>query len=177
MAKQIINVGATTNDRTGDSIRVAFQKVNTNFTELYTALGLDGTVFDPSNIDQHLIPKTDNTYDLGSPSKQWRDIFVSDGSIYIGDIKLSNESGTLLVQQVTDAGLITEQPVPDTTGVVTTDRLVHGNNSFVLLNDGTLELNGEPFTGGGLGEQVLEIDGGFASTDYTAEITVDGGGA
>lgn len=41
MAKQSINVGITANDKKGDSLRAAFQKVNSNFTELYTALGLD----------------------------------------------------------------------------------------------------------------------------------------
>ncbi len=41
MAKQNINVGTTANDKKGDSLRAAFQKVNANFTELYTALGLD----------------------------------------------------------------------------------------------------------------------------------------
>ncbi len=41
MAKQSINVGTTANDKKGDSLRAAFQKVNANFTELYTALGLD----------------------------------------------------------------------------------------------------------------------------------------
>ena len=41
MSKQSINIGATANDRTGDSLRSAFNKVNANFTELYTALGLD----------------------------------------------------------------------------------------------------------------------------------------
>lgn len=41
MAKQNINVGTTANDKKGDSLRAAFQKVNSNFTELYTALGLD----------------------------------------------------------------------------------------------------------------------------------------
>ncbi len=40
MAKQNINVGTTANDKKGDSLRAAFQKVNANFTELYTALGL-----------------------------------------------------------------------------------------------------------------------------------------
>jgi hypothetical protein len=35
MAKQIINVGTSANDRQGDSLRTAFQKVNANFTELY----------------------------------------------------------------------------------------------------------------------------------------------
>jgi hypothetical protein len=41
MAKQNINVGTTANDKKGDSLRAAFQKVNANFTELYNALGLD----------------------------------------------------------------------------------------------------------------------------------------
>jgi hypothetical protein len=41
MTKQTINVGATANDKQGDSLRAAFQKVNANFTELYTALGIN----------------------------------------------------------------------------------------------------------------------------------------
>ncbi len=41
MAKETIRVGDTANDKKGDSLRVAFQKVNANFTELYTALGLN----------------------------------------------------------------------------------------------------------------------------------------
>ena len=35
MAKQIINVGLTANDKSGDPLRTAFTKVNDNFTELY----------------------------------------------------------------------------------------------------------------------------------------------
>lgn len=42
MAKQVINVGNNVNDRTGDSIRVAFQKVNANFDELYAVTGGTG---------------------------------------------------------------------------------------------------------------------------------------
>ena len=35
MAKQVINIGTTANDNTGDPLRSAFDKVNSNFTELY----------------------------------------------------------------------------------------------------------------------------------------------
>ena len=35
MTQQVINVGATANDGTGDPLRVAGQKVNSNFTEVY----------------------------------------------------------------------------------------------------------------------------------------------
>lgn len=36
MAKQTINIGTVANDGTGDTVRDAFDKVNDNFTELYT---------------------------------------------------------------------------------------------------------------------------------------------
>lgn len=36
MAKQVINIGASPNDKTGDPLRTAFTKINDNFTELYT---------------------------------------------------------------------------------------------------------------------------------------------
>ena len=41
MAYQEIKRGDTANDKKGDSLREAFRKVNENFNELYTALGLD----------------------------------------------------------------------------------------------------------------------------------------
>ncbi len=37
MAKQVIDIGTTPNDGTGDAVRVAFDKCNDNFTELYDA--------------------------------------------------------------------------------------------------------------------------------------------
>jgi hypothetical protein len=39
MAKSLINLGTTPNDRTGDTLRDAGSKVNSNVNELYTALG------------------------------------------------------------------------------------------------------------------------------------------
>jgi hypothetical protein len=39
MAKQTINIGQTANDKTGDPLRTAFQKVNSNFNEIYSLIG------------------------------------------------------------------------------------------------------------------------------------------
>jgi hypothetical protein len=39
MAKQTINIGSVANDGTGDSVRAGGDKINDNFTEVYTALG------------------------------------------------------------------------------------------------------------------------------------------
>ena len=41
MAKQTLNRGTPANDGTGDSLRVAAQKINENFTELYAKFGGD----------------------------------------------------------------------------------------------------------------------------------------
>ena len=41
MTKQTINIGANANDQSADTIRAAFDKVNTNFSEIYTAFGTD----------------------------------------------------------------------------------------------------------------------------------------
>lgn len=42
MAKQLINLGTVVNDGTGDVLRVGAQKINENFTELYTFLENSG---------------------------------------------------------------------------------------------------------------------------------------
>ena len=45
MAKQTVNLGSSANDGTGDPLRTAFDKINDNFTELYSA-GAAGTNLD-----------------------------------------------------------------------------------------------------------------------------------
>ena len=39
MAKQSLNIGTTSNDNTGDTLRVGGDKINDNFNELYSSLG------------------------------------------------------------------------------------------------------------------------------------------
>jgi len=39
MAQQTINIGSVANDRTGDPLRTAFDKINDNFNELYAVSG------------------------------------------------------------------------------------------------------------------------------------------
>ena len=44
-----------------------------------------------------VVPTTDNTYSLGSTTKQWRHLYVSSNTIYIGNTPVSISAGTLLV--------------------------------------------------------------------------------
>lgn len=44
MAKQIVNIGTSVNDGTGDPIRTGGEKINLNFDEIYTLLGTGTTL-------------------------------------------------------------------------------------------------------------------------------------
>jgi hypothetical protein len=46
-------------------------------------------------IEQDLIPGIDSTYNLGSPTKKWKDLYISTGSIYIGQTVLTTSGSTL----------------------------------------------------------------------------------
>ena len=50
-----------------------------------------------------IIPSADITYDLGSASKQWRDVFVGPGSLYVnGQQVVSDNSGTITISADAD---------------------------------------------------------------------------
>jgi hypothetical protein len=113
MTQKTINLG-TADQGNGDPIRVAFGKVNDNFTELYTALGLvvdanlnlgafefAGSTLSTTDssaivIDQattitsnlsvggDIVPQTALGGDLGSSTLPWRSLYVSNNTIYIG---------------------------------------------------------------------------------------------
>ena len=56
-----------------------------------------------SDFDGSIIPDTDVTYDLGSPTKQWRDVYVGPGSLYVnGQQVVSDNSGTITVSADSD---------------------------------------------------------------------------
>ena len=49
-----------------------------------------------SNLQGHIIPDTDDTYDLGSPTKRFRDLYLGPGSLYVNNKKvISDESDTM----------------------------------------------------------------------------------
>lgn len=54
---------------------------------------------DLSSVTQDILPDTDNTRKLGSASKQWADLYVSTGTIYIGGVPVtvSTTGNTLVV--------------------------------------------------------------------------------
>ena len=61
MTQQLINIGTTANDRTGDTWRAAMVKSNDNFTELYGLQGADPVIFVAQESD-FPVPRTDDKY-------------------------------------------------------------------------------------------------------------------
>ena len=41
------------------------------------------------NLSNNMIPGTDVTYDIGSSTKRWRDLYLSDGTLYLGKTSVS----------------------------------------------------------------------------------------
>ena len=82
MAKQVINIGASANDNSGDPLRTAFNKINLNFTELYSLPVLPSQT---GNTNKYL--KTD-----GSGNLSWSTVesVTSTGDIYFENNNIYN---------------------------------------------------------------------------------------
>ena len=72
----------------------AFNRINDNFTELYLSVGGGGAV-DLTALSTSVIPSTNETFDLGSPTKRWRDIYLSGSSIHLGTAVITSTAGAV----------------------------------------------------------------------------------
>ena len=128
--RQIVNVGTTADDGSGDYLRDALIKANTNFTNLWqvgavdTNLDLTGTTIasvttnanitlDPNGtgkivLSSNVEPDTTDSKDLGSASKSWKDLHTQ--AVYTDKTILNAQSsapaspvdGTLYYNTSTD---------------------------------------------------------------------------
>ena len=80
MAKQTINIGSSANDGTGDPLRTAFDKVNDNFNELYSATGA-GSGQNISISGQSIISDNSNGNIQLDPNGTGEIVFVGDTSM------------------------------------------------------------------------------------------------
>jgi hypothetical protein len=74
MSKQLVNIGALPNDNTGDHLRVAYDKINQNFNEVYPVLptagqkeALVGTVGEPSATNRYVTEQDSRLGDARIP--------------------------------------------------------------------------------------------------------------
>jgi hypothetical protein len=112
MANQIINVGTTANDGTGDKVRDAFIKVNSNFGELYDEGGANITVNNPVTSTETTLDEALIDLNTGGGGSQTLAEVLVEGNITDGtDISISDgdkillDNGANLKKGTTDAGL------------------------------------------------------------------------
>ena len=164
MAKSTINLGTTPNDRTGDTLRDAGSKVNSNFNELYTALGngtalniavtgatsgqvlkFNGTNFVPA-ADANTDAVTSVNTQTGTVVLTSENITEPANNIVLTGVAIAGTAGqftctaaTLAVNQtVTITGTLggTGTITGYTTGTVYTISVTNGTTSFTLTNAG-----------------------------------------
>lgn len=138
-----------------------------------------------TNVSSNIVPSSDNVYDLGSPTKLWKHIYTAGGSIYLGNLKITNEDGKLGVTKVVNPGSVNETPDPvDSDGLAGSVNMLSNNgHEFELTANGTITLNGNIFTtdnnlgnikinGGIIGTQGLSGNNSWGSYD----LSIDPGG-
>ena len=117
MTQQVINTGAVANDGTGESLRNAFDAVNNNFANIWTAGPVDSQVIISNNristtvqnlalvlagngvgtitVDSTVVPGIDSVYDLGTANSRFNSVysryFYGNGAFLSG---ISNGSGS-----------------------------------------------------------------------------------
>lgn len=87
MSKETINIGALPNDGDGDPMRVAFEKTNSNFTELYSTATIVSVITTTTDTPNQIIWQSPATFDFcditikttdqDSPSNQYVKMAVS----------------------------------------------------------------------------------------------------
>jgi len=125
---------------------------------------LDGLIVDGTTISTvdstatmymggDLLPEYNNMYDLGSAERQWKSLYVSTSTIYIGGTTLSvSANGTLLVDGM---------PI---VAANTSDRITSGTSSVIVYGDGTVTLPGDLVVGASDGHIYIDDDLGGASS-------------
>ena len=72
--------------------------VTTTGTQTLTNKTLTSPTINGATVGGNIVPSVDNTYDLGSPTNMWKDIYVGPGSLYVNGQKvLQDESGAIVV--------------------------------------------------------------------------------
>jgi len=88
MAQQTINAGSA--PIVWSTVEDAFTKINANFDEIYATVGgALGSVVDFTSLSSNVSPSATETYDLGSPSYRWRDLYLAGESLYLGNAQIT----------------------------------------------------------------------------------------
>jgi len=165
MAQLTINTGTSAGAGDGDTLYTAFNKINTNFTEVYskitvlengtiavagavkgTVVGDDSTILvdgvsSSINLDGtvkgNIIPDADEAYDIGSSSKKFKDLYLKGTTINLGTQTISATGSGITTSGTLTATAVTTTAPSTLSGTFTGD--VTGS---VFADDSKLLIDG-----------------------------------
>ncbi len=149
MAQQNLNIGTTANDGTGDTLRVAMDKVNDNFDEIYASplfnehITISGNeiranrtnddlVFGPSGTGSIVFPAikiNDNNIEATRSNDDINIVPSGTGSVKIGSISIRDN---IVSTNTTNADLVL---TPSGTGIVTAPAITIDSNINIKDNE------------------------------------------
>jgi len=80
--------------------------VETALAEVMTKVNVvaaNSETVDFEDVDSNIIPHTDDTYDLGSPSKRWKDLYLGPTSLHIDEYTVAIDSASLAIKHNTNS--------------------------------------------------------------------------
>jgi hypothetical protein len=79
------------------TIEEAFRNINQNFTDLYATVADDGStqVVNFANLSTDVSPSLTEIYDLGAPTRRWKDLYLAGNSLYLGSAVITATGNTV----------------------------------------------------------------------------------
>lgn len=84
-----------------------------------------------------LLPTANITYDLGSPTQRWKDLYLSNNTIYIGNSTISTDGANVVITNA-DGGSLDISG----NGTATTDSMSNGNSN-IIVNTASINLSAD----------------------------------
>jgi len=119
-----------------------------------------GSSLNLSALDQSIIPDTDVTYDLGSTTYKFRDLYLSGSSINLGDQTITSDSRSISLSGSLKLKQYTTSQIDALTGMTEGEMIYDEDTNEIKIYDGTDFLAVQASTG-------IEATGGDVVQTYT----------
>ena len=116
-------------------------------------------VFSPSalNMTGNIVPTANVTYDLGSPTNFWNELYLSGNSIYLGDVILKSNNGNLRVRNFDDTADATVEATFNSTSTTAGNIQIGFNHIEATNANGNIDLQPN-----GIGRVTIPTGNGLA---------------
>ena len=159
--------------------------ISSSFSNTSTSSSYANTASNLSPVAQDLIPSVDSLYNLGSITNKWKDLYVSSGSIYIGNVSLNTSGSTLFANVQPIVTLNTASGQIEVSGITaslsssfaTNAGTINNTSSTVFATTGSNLFNGNQTVQGDVrvvGNLIAEQYIVSSSVSYFTSSTFDG---